>query len=107
MSTTISPLRATATEAPTSRPWSRFWERACATPSKRSSNVPWMSAIGHTLSGRRSERRERPACRRAHDPGAKLLVHRRVVQEVEMRQARQLAAVVDLERDAAPLAVAP
>src|SRR5438105_3754449 len=45
MSTTASPSRTTATEAPTSRPWSRLPANVSRTDPKRSSHVPLISAM--------------------------------------------------------------
>ena len=49
---------------------------------------------------------ERAAGGPAAEPQAQLLVDRGVVQQVEVVEPAQLVAVVDLERDAAPAAVA-
>ena len=49
MSTTGSPRRKTATDAPTSAPESIWSERVVRTASKRDSQMPWMSAIGRNL----------------------------------------------------------
>src|SRR5690349_20314667 len=48
--------------------------------------------------------RKRSPWRRSHDPRAQLLVHSRMVQEVDVSEPRELAAVVDLERDPTALA---
>ena len=45
MSTTSSPSSITATDAPTSRPWSKLPANACFTLSNRGSHVPWMSTM--------------------------------------------------------------
>ena len=52
MSTTVWPSCTMHTEAPTSAPRSRLAESTSATEAKRSSKVPWMSAIRGTYPAR-------------------------------------------------------
>ncbi len=50
MSTTTSPSSTTATDAPTSSPWSKLPANVCLTLSKRGSHVPWTSVMSAPLS---------------------------------------------------------
>ena len=52
MSTTTSPSSTTATDAPTSSPWSKLPANVCLTLSKRGSHVPWTSVMSAPLSSR-------------------------------------------------------